>query len=240
MQSYFVAVERFISQHGPAIKVSGFVTRDLAHFYGVPHTTVLIIPLRVTESETVEILVHRRPPNKKVSPDTWDTFGGHVEVFVEDGQFLSPGASVGDPKVFHQLIDDTALREANEEIKIEGFSFNEGDIHRFGGYGDFEYGTTTPGSNNVEYSTLYVAILPRDVVSISAQDTIGIGGVEVEVKNLKLRSFTLDDLLLDYGKNPSEFADGLGRILEQFLNVPGTRNSFEQFILDFIRGKLNT
>jgi len=82
--------------------------------------------------------------------------------------------------------------------------------------------------------------LPGKKVSPDTCDTVGIGGVEVEIKNLKPRSFTLDNLLLDYGKNPSEFADGLGCILDQFLNVPGTRNSFEQFILNFIRGKLNT
>ena len=130
----------------------------------------------------------------------------------------------------HQLIDDTAIREANEEIKIPRFRFTKAAVHRFGGCGDFECGTLIPGAENVEYSTLFVAVLPRNVVSITAQDTVGRAGVEVEVSNLRLRSVTLDDLLAEYGKTPGEFADGLGRILQQLARVPGTRQSFETFL----------
>jgi 8-oxo-dGTP pyrophosphatase MutT (NUDIX family) len=139
-----VAVERFINADGPAIRASGFVTRDLAHFHGVPHTSVLVVPVRVAESGKMEILVHRRPPGKKVSPDTWDTFGGHVDVSIQGGRLVPPADKLDDTSVLHQLIDDTAIREANEEIKIPGFQFSSAEVHRFGGYGDFEYGTHDP------------------------------------------------------------------------------------------------
>jgi 8-oxo-dGTP pyrophosphatase MutT (NUDIX family) len=224
------------------IRACGFVTRDLAHFHGVPHTTVLIVPVRVVQSGKgkrsgtkkaeirIEILVHRRPPEKKVSPDTWDTFGGHVEVSIEDGTILEPGDKIDDRGVLHQLIDDTAVREANEEIEIPRFRFTERNVHRFGGYGDFECGTHDSAADNVEYSTLFVAVIPSVAVKFTARDTVGRGGVEVEVSNLKLRSSTLEDLLTEYSKKPSEFADGLGRILEQLARVPGTRRSFETFL----------
>ena len=178
----------------------------------------------------MEILVHRRPPDKKVSPDTWDTFGGHVDVLIQDGKLQPPANKIEDRSVLQRLIDDTAIREANEEIKVPGFRFTTAEVHRFGGYGDFEYGTRTPGAQNVEYSTLYVAVLPQKALSITAHDTVGRGGVEVEVSNLRLRSVALDDLLIEFGKKPSEFADGLGRILEQLAKVPGTRQSFETFL----------
>jgi 8-oxo-dGTP pyrophosphatase MutT (NUDIX family) len=236
MSNYMVAVERFINAEGPAIRACGFVTRDLTHFHGVPHTTVLIVPVRAVESGKMEILIHRRPPNKKVSPDTWDTFGGHVEVSIQNGKLLPPGDKIEDRGVLYQLIDSTAIREANEEIKIPGFRFTDGEVHRFGGYGDFECGTHTSGAENVEYSTVFVAVLPQNAVSIIAQDTVGRGGVEVEVSNLRLRSVTLEDLLTEYSKKPSEFANGLGRILEQLVKVPGTRRSFETFLSSLTQG----
>ena len=248
MRNYMVTVERFISAEGPAIRACGFVTRDLAHFHGVPHTTVLIVPVRVVESgkgkndgkkkdeARIEILNHRRPIEKKVSPDTWDTFGGHVEVSIEGGTILSPGDKIEDSSVLHQLIDLTAIREANEEIKISEFQFTEKDVHRFGGYGDFECGTHDSAAENVEYSTLYVAVVPSRAISIAAQDTVGRGGVEVEVTDLKLRSSALEDLLTEYSKKPSEYADGLGRILEQLVRVPGTRRSFESFLKALTQG----
>ena len=96
MPKYMVAVERFIDAEGPAIRACGFVTRDLAHFHGVPHTSVLVVPVRVVKSGTIEILVHRRPPDKKVSPDTWDTFGGHVDVSIQDGQLQRPANKLQD------------------------------------------------------------------------------------------------------------------------------------------------
>ena len=236
MANYMVAVERFINAEGPAIRACGFVTRDLTHFHGVPHTTVLIVPVRVAESGKMEILIHRRPPDKKVSPDTWDTFGGHVEVSIQDGKLLPPGDKIEDRGELYQLINSTAIREANEEIKIPNFQFTKDNLHKFGGYGDFEYGTHISGAENVEYSTIFVAVLPKSAVSITAQDTVGRGGVEVEVSNLKLRSETLEDLLAEYSKKPSEFADGLGRILGQLVKVPGTRRSFETFLSSLIQG----
>jgi len=235
MTNYMVAVERFVDKEGPAIRACGFVTRDLTHFHGVPHTTVLIVPVRVAESEKMEILIHRRPPDKKVSPDTWDTFGGHVEVSIQDGKLQSPGDKIEDIGELHRLIDSTAIREANEEIEIPSSRFTKDNVHRFGGYGDFECGTQTSGAENVEYSTIFVAVLPKSAVSITAKDTVGRGGVEVEVSNLKLRSVTLEDLLAEYSKKPSEFADGLGRILQQLVKVPGTRRSFEAFLSLLIR-----
>lgn len=236
MPNYMVAVERFINAEGPAIRACGFVMRDLAHFHGVPHTTVLIVPVRVIECGKMEILIHRRPPDKKVSPDTWDTFGGHVEVSIQNGKLLPPGEKIEDRDVLHQLIESTAIREANEEIKIPEFQFTEGEVHRFGGYGDFECGTHTSGAENIEYSTIFVAVLPKNAVSITAQDTVGRGGIEVEISNLRLRSVTLEDLLAEYSKKPSEFADGLGRILEQLVKVPGTRRSFETFLSSLTQG----
>ncbi|MDH3601939.1 MAG: hypothetical protein OEU26_20190 [Candidatus Tectomicrobia bacterium] len=230
MTNCFVAVDRFISEDGPAIRAAGFVLRDLAHFHGVPHTSVLLVPVRVLGSNAVEILVYRRPSDKQVSPDTWDTFGGHVEVSIQNGKLGPPADRIEDRNVLYQMINNTAVREANEEIVIPDFAWTEEHLHRFGGYGDFECGTDTPGADNVEYSTLFVAVIPSHAPSISAQDTVGKGGIEVEVSNLKLRSVDLDTLLGEYKKEPAEFADDIGRILQQLLKAPGTRRSFERFL----------
>jgi 8-oxo-dGTP pyrophosphatase MutT (NUDIX family) len=232
---YLLAVDRYIDKDGPAIRPAGFVTRDLAHWHGVPHTTVLLVPVRSLDNGQFEVLIHRRPKNKKVSPDTWDTFGGHVDIFIHDGKVVPPADKLNERNVFRKIIDETAIREANEEIKIPDFQFTAREIHRFGGYGDFEYGVNVPGSNNVEYSTLYVALLPRDATKITATDTVSIAGVEVEVANLKLKSVSLDDLMMDYRDNKSEYADGLGRILDKFSSSPGTEYSFNTFLSSVIQ-----
>jgi len=237
--TYLLAVDRYIDKDGPAIRPAGFVTRDLAHWHGVPHTTVLLMPVRSLDNGQFEVLIHRRPKNKKVSPNTWDTFGGHVDIFIHDGKVLPPANKLNKRKVFRKMIDKTAIREANEEIKIKipGFKFTKRKIRRFGGYGDFEYGVNVPGSNNVEYSTLYVALLPCNATNdkITATDSVSVAGVEVEVANLKLKSVSLDDLLTDYHKNKSKYADGLGRILDKLTSSPGTQYSFNTFLSSVIQ-----
>ncbi|MEN8216757.1 MAG: hypothetical protein ABFS56_10355 [Pseudomonadota bacterium] len=87
----------------------------------------------------------------------------------------------------------------------------------------------------MEYSTLYVALLPRHATKVTATDTVSIAGVEVEVANLKLKSVSLDDLMMDYRKNKSEYADGLGRILDKLTSSPGTEYSFNTFLSSVIQ-----
>jgi hypothetical protein len=82
----------------------------------------------------------------------------------------------------------------------------------------------------VEYSTVFIAVIPAGTATITAQDSVSRSGREIEVFNLKLRSVSLDDIIEEYRKTPSEFADGLRRILEQLSRVPGTRQSFERFL----------
>jgi 8-oxo-dGTP pyrophosphatase MutT (NUDIX family) len=229
-RDFMVAAERFIDRNGPALKASGFVTRNLAHFHGVPHTTVLVVPICLLKPEP-KILVHRRPAGKKVSPNTWDTFGGHVEVAIQDGKVLPPGDKIWSEAVFHQLIDDTAIREANEEMEFKDFKFTSSDIRRFGGYGDFEWGTQDVNAQNVEYSSVFVAEFPEAAGLPSVCDTIGKHGKEVKVINLEIRCVTLDCLLMEYAETPSAFADGLGRILQRLTESPGTRRSFEALLL---------
>lgn len=235
MATYLLAVDRYLDNDGPAIRPAGFVTRDLAHWNRVPHTTVLIVPVRPLDNG-FDILVHRRPLNKKVSPDTWDTFGGHIDVSIENGRILPPVDEIDDRQVFRKLIDDTAIREANEEIIIPGFKFTEREIRRFGGYGDFDYGVNNPQSDNVEYSTLYVALLPRNTANTTGKDSVSKAGIEVEVSGLKLTWITLDQLITDYRKDKSEFADGLGRILDKLTSSPGTERSFHAFVSTLLKG----
>jgi phosphoribosyl 1,2-cyclic phosphodiesterase len=178
------------------LRVAGPISPDIAHRFGVPHSTALVWPVRPDG----RIVVHRRSPWKRTAPNALDACGGHHQF--EPGM---AGRSVA------STIAETALREVNEEIlMIPLHRFGPADVIQLGEAGAFTTGLDTPGRGNVEYSTLFIVQLPSDAVTIRDSDTKG-------TRTLESTAMTFDQLLLKYREQPAEFADGLGRVLDRIL-----------------------
>lgn len=223
---FCVIAIRSDTPEGQVLKLAGFVTREMAHSHGIPHATVLLVPVSLNQTGELTILTHRRPAGKETDPETWDMFGGHVEVIAENNVLELP-PTWDSPETLHALVDETAIREANEEIRMVGFQFTAAHLYRFGSYGDFESGTQVPGSHNVEYSTVFVVALPQGRADVQAVDTVMKDSVEVEITDLPTRMWTIDALLNEYVQNSHRFADGIGRILSRLSKQPEMRQRFQ-------------
>ena len=238
-----VILGRFLCVDGVRLKICGTVTRGVAHFHGVPHGAVNIADVilkKMNDKLIPSILLHRRDKRKRTSPDTWDICGGHLE---GNKQLYDETASWEDREYLRRLFYTTAEREANEEFCIltkPDFKFTEKHLKCFGGIGAFEYGFDTPTIGNKEYSALYIAFVPEEILVIEEhdtlgqivciEDTIGKGGKPQESIASELRLVALEELILDYRKNTSDYADGIGRVLKKLINEPYTMTKLEEFI----------
>lgn len=231
---FCVVAARFATPEGSILKMAGFVTREMAHTCGIPHATVLLVPVSLNQAGDLTILTHWRPVGKETDSEKWDTFGGHVEVIAKNSALELP-LNWDSPETMRFLVEETALREANEEIRLIGFQFTAARLYRFGGYGDFESGTQEPGSSNVEYSTVFIVVLPQDRADVQAVDTVTKDAAEVEIYNLPTQVWTIGALLSEYVQNPHRFADGLGRILSRLSKQPELRQRFQDLALKAIR-----
>jgi len=243
MEVSMIILDRYLSADGMRFKICGTVTRGVAHFHGVPHGAVNIanVMLKKVGTQVIpHILLHWRDRWKKTCPETWDICGGHLEA---NEIIMLDKESWDSQEYIKDLFDKTAEREANEEFCIPSypnFKFEKEHIKCYGGVGAFEYGFDSPTSTNREYSALYIAFVPENVLTINKQDeleqkvrvedTVGTSGNPEEREALKLKLVTLDELVLDLSKNPSIFADGIGRIVERVKNEPYTRNELNRFL----------
>lgn len=243
MEVSMIILDRYLSPNGARLRICGTVTRGVAHFHGVPHGAVNIanvILKKEKEQSTPNILLHWRDKRKKTCPETWDICGGHLEA---NEQILNDRHSWDKQEYIKELFDKTAEREANEEFCIPqspNFRFMNEHIRCFGGIGAFEYGFDSPTSSNKEYSAFYIAFVPEDILTIKehdkveqkvrVEDTIGKGGKPQESEASRLRLMTLDELALDFIKNSSNYADGIGRILKRVLNEPYTMSELNRFL----------
>lgn len=243
MEVSMIILDRYLSSNGLQLKICGTVTRGVAHFHGVPHgaVNIAIVVLKKADSKlTPHILLFWRDKWKKTCPETWDICGGHLE---GNKKIMNDKTSWDNQKYIEELFDKTALREANEEFCIINqpeFEFDEERIKCFGGTGAFEYGFDNPTRTNKEYSTFYIAFIPKDILVVEEQDepekifrvedTIGVGGKIRESEATKLRLLTLDELALDFTKNPSNYADGIERILKRAVNEPYTMSELNRFL----------
>ncbi|MCI0420172.1 MAG: NUDIX hydrolase [Acidobacteria bacterium] len=197
-------------------------TRDVVHVFGIPHTAVQLIPATWdTTKELPLVLMHKRSPYKRVSPSAWDFCGGHVE-FAERYFIAEPWQSL---YRLDNAADDTAVREANEELKCRPpYEFTRGDVHRFQDVGYFECETRTDKAINIEFSTAYVVRIPEGhEVEVWDEDREG-------VRQLEVRKFTWFDLIKLFAEEPATFADGAGRILGKAQRQPQLAVELEQLI----------
>jgi len=231
---HMVIFERYLGVDGPRLRIGGVVTRDVAHYKGVPHGAVQVAVV-VNKNAKPHILLHKRSRWKKISPNTWDICGGHVDA---NGGLLTDVGLWDDQAFIKDLFAKTALREANEEIciiKRPDFKFDEKHLRCFGGPGVFE-----SASENKEFSTLYLAFVPETIVSLTdadevkdifkVVDSVGIGGKSKEEIALELRLVTLIQLVREFGEKPEDYADGVARVLSRAVEEPGTGKALIEFL----------
>ena len=223
------------------IEVYGCVTRGAAHSMGIPHTSVLLIPVTWDAQQGKPVIfVHKRSPFKATSPDSWDFCGGHLSFEEWHCKFLQNSLNGAD--LIERLSENTAVREANEELKCTPvFQFQSKHFHRFQTVGFFTCDNKHARGHNVEYSTAFVVTVPNKH-TVEVWDTDREGERKLEVK-----STTLETLLTQYKKSKEisgkankesnetnseneKFADGAGRILDELLNDPNLKNEFENLI----------
>jgi 8-oxo-dGTP pyrophosphatase MutT (NUDIX family) len=227
MQELFVLVAKNSEEN--SLEVCGCVTRYAAHMFGFPHTSVLLVPV-TWDSNLKEpvILMHKRSPYKRTSPNTWDFCGGHLTF---DEKYFSgkPWNSLYD---LEYATDEAAVREANEELRCTPpFEFLRQHVRRFQSVGYFECWIKTLQGENREFSTAYVVIVPENT-EIAVWDTDKEGERKLEV-----RRFTLSELFDFFERERYSFADGAGRILLRLSKAPKLRSDFEQVLQDVTQSR---
>lgn len=240
-----VILDRYLTSKGVRLKIGGVVTRDVAHFQGVPHGTVqvaVVVLKKIQGQKIPHILLHLRSQWKETSPETWDICGGHIDF---DPEIVTNPKKWEAESFIEELFNSTALREANEEVRIQTrdsseFVFTEKHIKCFGGLGVFECGFDNPVAKNREHSALYIAFVPSDVVVVgesekpenifTVEDTVGVGAKVQNQVALGLKLIPLPELVLDFIKHPNDYADGIGRVLSRVKDEPGTMKSLVRFL----------
>jgi 8-oxo-dGTP pyrophosphatase MutT (NUDIX family) len=243
MKHLMVIFERYLNPDGPRLRIGGVVTRDVAHYHGVPHGSVqvaIVVLKRAQGQPSPHILLHRRSKWKKTCPETWDICGGHIDA---DERILTNPSVWDDQDLIEALFAETALREANEECRILSnldFRFAEQHLRCFGGPGVFECGFDDPGAANKEHSAFYAAFVPGDIATLKDSDdvksmfqvvdSVGVGGEEKEAVALDLKLVSLPDLVLDFTRAPGDYGDGIARILSRAAREPGTMKAMVKFL----------
>ncbi len=184
------------------LRIAGAVERKFAHQFGIPHLTVLLIVVRTVDAK---LAVYVRSAKQSFAGST-DIFGGHCAA--DSATCLTSGTPA-----LESLIRETAMREANEELrmsKTNGTSIvfdTENAEHTFRQVGEFgQFTVDTP--QNVERSTLFLVKLSEGI-SINPCDEI-----DGEVIPVQVEWLSLDELLADYQQQRRPFADGAGRVLK--------------------------
>lgn len=180
------------------LKIKGVVDREWAERIRLCHVTVLLIPV-LCESKKVALQI--RPEGGSYA-GYYDFFGGHVAL---DREFW--GLLLGEKVDLASLVWSTAVRKANEELRVTGKNgypeiVSEKDLRIIGNIGEFAWN----GIHNVERSTLFLVRIPQGCSIHPMEDMRG--------RNVRLKTefLTLDEVVDRFEKH-EDFADGARRIL---------------------------
>jgi 8-oxo-dGTP pyrophosphatase MutT (NUDIX family) len=209
------------------IEFCGCAQAYATHVHGMPHTTVQLVPVTwdLDRQEPV-VLLHKRSPHKRTSPDAWDFCGGHL-TFDEsyfDGRPWQSAYDLGRAAV------DGAVREANEEIHCDpSFQFTQAHIYQFQTVGYFDCRAPTAHGLNVEFSTAYVVMIPPDR-RVGIWDTDMLGERELECRRLGC-----SELFNCFQESQQPFADGADRILRKLIEDEELKSEFLTLVTQIAR-----
>lgn len=181
MNQLMVILERWVDGKERKLRIGGLVTRNMGHFQGVPHgaVQVAVVIQKEAGAEVIpHICLHRRSIYKKTDPGKWDIMGGHLETdkrILPDKNSSEAPSSWEDQELVSRLFWETAVREANEEVRLRqvAFSFTEQHLRCVGGIGGFETGFNNPEATNREISTFYLAFVPPELFTLREGEHLG-------------------------------------------------------------------
>jgi 8-oxo-dGTP pyrophosphatase MutT (NUDIX family) len=248
MEDSIIVLDRCRSgDDSTSVRIRGQTSRRTAHQHGIVHgaVQVAVVISGYNDQSNIKprILLHKRSMAKEISPGKWDICGGHIEA----GPKLIQDCSEWEQQSYvEQLFFETALREVNEECRIQNicssnpFRFEQRHLKRYGIVGKFESGFDEADSHNREYSTFYCAFVPQNVFSFSSEettkkslrvtDTTNADELEPEDASLPLRLLDLPALLEHFAQCENCYADGIARILKHFAARPRRQGAFTKFL----------
>lgn len=205
------------------MSIVGAEPRRVVHDRGLPHATVLILPVLGSSEDAV---VQKRPQGKSYA-GCRDFFGGHA---CTTNRLTAARLSL------QAVCDETVLREANEELRLRGpdglpFQLNLHDMGQFLRQIDVAGAFPCASPHNVEYSTLYVLRIP-DRYTFQAMDDINGQFVSLPWEQLPLPA-----VIEDFQQYPDRYADGASRVLARLCSEPEILHTVVDAIRDLGRGR---
>lgn len=230
-----------------ALTVVGFAEREWAHKKSICHLTSLLIP--VHPDRRVEIQIR---DSRKDFPGCRDFFGGHVALDKEFWPLL-----LGQPFSISALVMASAVREANEELRVSEpdgrgetapHVLNSSDLRRVREVGAARW----DGIGNVERSTVFVVpiksglrICPMDDIhgSFFRVNTQTTDWSALRDNFLANEQYAYHDrqkaaaVTYDENKARWQFADGAARILRDEMLFGAIKAKIDTLVdEDFERG----
>jgi hypothetical protein len=209
----------------------GDYPKDIIHAAGKPllHPTTLILVVRLLKNGQLSIIpINKAPKVLKLEKCAttnkvyYDCLGGHIET-VDFSNPPIPGVTLVDECTFR----NGARRELSEELLLcareRSYTSELIFLHQI------EYGPAAmPGGGvNHEVSDVFIYVLP-DYIQDVHDDLIMRDDYMVNDKQIvckfSVSEFSFVNLLNEYRKNPGIFMDGIGRILDYWINNNITEN----------------
>ncbi len=254
----YILLSRNHDNDEPKLNIVGFAHRAYVHQYGIPHGAVqiLVIAFKAIDNQLIpHFLLNKRSAEKFVDPNKWDLFGGHLELHEQlferkwESKEKEPVVLLndflekwGEKEVIEYLFWETALREANEEIHFRNktFVFSEKDLLLFDKIGNFDTGLDSPNANNREYSSCFLAIIPKTVLTLKenediaqhivCMDSVSVNGEIVDMPVVQIETLTLESIIKWFSAKPDEFADGISRVLKRLIDEPALLKSLQHIL----------
>jgi len=207
---------RKVSENGKeSLRVVGNYPKEVIHSKenSLLHATVLILVVRMPKQEGDEckfILCNKAPKVLKLPMDIetdqvfWDTAGGHCEDFPADTEFDDT------------MWLSTAKRELSEEVLVNGKPAVPSE--NFRPLCKIEYGPADMPDGGINHEISQVFVYEAEDGDVILQDDYKADGHGTVTRRFMTREFSLSQLLLEYGKSPQHFMDGIGRIIEYFIS----------------------
>lgn len=168
----------------------GKVSRKEIHEKPLWHKTTLVFVIHPNG----KVLYIKRSDRSRISPGLFDCFGGHL--IAKD----------------KENIRKAAKRELAEELNISEDKIKNKDLIQIGKEDQFKVAINKP-RYNYEMSTLFLFFIGKDLISqetIITQESIGDDNIQL----FRYADY-LDSLVEKFNQDPSQFADGISRILPQ-------------------------
>lgn len=196
--------------------VIDFKERKEVKEYKLWHLSSLILPI---QEKTGKILIQERPLGKTYEGKL-DIFGG----FVNKCSTSIKLKNKFEDKILELLFLETAIREANEELKVlingENKIINKANLILLKPFAGF----IANNDVNREVSSVYCIIIPYDASIITQDDVQG------EVVNVKSSFINFEELISIYKINSENFADGLIRVIENYIKNLKTKNQLDSIL----------